>query len=98
MTVTVFERIPDLFVELYDFQFRVWARDFRKRGPRQAILFQRPPGAPLELDEEARVIQHGAWLVAEPQGDGVMKIRPATEQDAELIARHCHEMRGLVLQ
>ena len=96
--ITKFERIPDIFVELYDYQFRVWAEEYRKRGPRQAINFRRPPGAPLLYDGEGRVIQFGAWLVAEPEDNGVMRIRPASDQDEEVIVRHCREMRGSVVQ
>lgn len=95
--LTVFERIPDLFVQLYDAQFQVWAREFRKRGRRQAIEFRRRPGAAVLLDVEGRPIQAGAWLVAEPDGERVV-IRPATEHDAELIERHVRDMRGSVLQ
>ena len=42
--ITVFERIPEFFVELYDAQFQIWAREFRKRGYECAIVFSRPPG------------------------------------------------------
>lgn len=99
--ITAFERIPDLFVQLYDQQFQVWAREFRKRGPKCAIEFQRPRGKPVLLDAGGRPIQAGAWLVAEvdranPDLPKVI-IRPASEQDEELIARHCREMRGEVL-
>jgi hypothetical protein len=32
--LTVFEKIPDLFVQHYDVSFQTWAREFRKRGPK----------------------------------------------------------------
>lgn len=96
--ITVFQQIPDLFVQLYDSSFQVWAREFRVRGPKCAVEFIRVPGAPALLDGEGRAIRKGAWLVAEPQGDGVMVIKPASERDAELIERHTREMRPHVLQ
>lgn len=96
--ITIFEKIPELFIELYDSSFQVWAREFRIRGPRCAIEFIRPPGASALLDPEGRVIRKGAWLVAEPQDDGVMKISPASDLDAEIIERHVREMRPHVLQ
>jgi hypothetical protein len=96
--ITVFERIPDLFVQLYDGAFQMWAREFRARGNRCAVPFARRPGAPVLLDAEGREIVAGAWLEAEHMADGRMVIRPASERDEELIARHVREMRPHVLQ
>lgn len=100
--LTVFERIPDLFVEMYDPQFKVWAAEFRRRGPRQAIEFNPLPGAAPLYDGEGRIIRKGVWLEAEvdpshPQAPRVI-IRPATEHDEEMIARHVREMKPHVLQ
>lgn len=95
--MTVFERVPDLFVELYDSSFQVWAREFRVRGRKCCVEFIRVPGAPALLDGEGRAIRKGAWLVAEFDG-GRMVIKPASERDAELIERHTREMRPHVLQ
>ena len=47
--LTVFEKIPDLFVQHYDSSFQVWAREFRQRGHECAIPFDRKPGAPVIL-------------------------------------------------
>jgi hypothetical protein len=99
--ITVFERIPDLFVQIYDPQFRVWAAEFARRGPKCAIVFDRPPGVPALLDEEGRVVAAGCWLEAEvdrSRSDVRVVIRPASEHDAEMIARHCREMLPHVLQ
>lgn len=100
--ITVFERIPDLFVELYDPQFQTWAREFRTRGTECAIVFNLPPGKVPLLDGEGRRIAAGCWLSAEidrsrPQTPRVI-IRPKTEHDEEMIAKHCREMRLHVLQ
>lgn len=99
---TVFRRIPGLFVELYRPQFEIWAREFRARGKKCAIVFERLPGAPAVLDEAGRPVQAGAWLEAEIDGSNPaaprMVVKPASEHDAELIARHCSEMTGHVLQ
>lgn len=100
--ITIFERIPDLFVEMYDAQFQVWAREFGARGTRQAIVFARAPGVPVLLDAEGRPIVAGVWLQAEvdraPGGAARVVIRPADEHAEELIARHCREMRAHVMQ
>lgn len=52
--ITVFEHIPDIFVERYDMAFRTWASEFRKRGHRCAIPFDKLPGEPTLLDEAGR--------------------------------------------
>ena len=99
--ITVFERMPELFVELYDAQFQTWAREFRVRGTRCAIVFNRASGEATLLDGEGRPIWAGCWLMAEvdrsrPQKPRVI-IRPASEHDEELIARHCVKMRRHML-
>lgn len=93
---TDFKKIPPQFIERYKPQFEVWAREFRIRGKRQAILFERRPGAPSLLDAEGRVIQRGAWLEAEVDRSNPLNVRvvikPATDHDEELIARHTREL------
>lgn len=99
--LTVFEGIPDLFVALYDEQFQLWAREYRKRGAYAAIVFDRPRGTPVILGVDGEPVWHGAWLEAavdrsQPQLPRVV-IRPRTEHDAEMIERHCLEMAPHVL-
>lgn len=99
--ITVFEKIPDQFVQMYDRQFQAWAAEFKKRGRKCAIVFNRPPGAPPILDEEGRVVAAGCWLDAQVEitgGEPHVTIRPASEHDEEMIARHCREMRSFILQ
>lgn len=95
--LTVFERIPDQFVQAYDAQFQTWAREFRTRGPRCCVEFTRPPGTPVLLDGEGRPIKRGAWLVAEvdkskPQEPKIV-IRPADDFAEDVIERHTKEMQ-----
>lgn len=94
--ITVFEKIPDVFVEAYDYQFRVWAAEFRARGARCAIVFGRRAGEAALLDAGGRVVMRGCWLQAEVDRGRVV-IRPASEHDAEMIARHVREFHGAVL-
>lgn len=101
MMVTVFEKIPDLFVELYDQSFQTWAREFRVRGPECAIRFIPVPGEIAILGPDGKPAWKGCWLTAEvdrerPQNPRVI-IRPKTEHDAEMIAKHCAAMRPHVL-
>lgn len=96
--ITVFEKIPDLFVQHYDSSFQVWAREFRTRGRRCAIPFDRAPGVPVILGPDGKPSWKGAWLVAEvdrtePQRPRVV-IKPADEAAAEAIERHTREMAG----
>jgi hypothetical protein len=37
--ITIFEQIPEVFVEHYDAQFQAWGREFRARGELCAIVF-----------------------------------------------------------
>lgn len=99
--ITVFEKIPDLFIEMYDDQFKTWAHEFQKRGPYAAIVFNRVPGRPVILGADGEPVWKGAWLEADvdrsqPQMVRVV-IKPRTEHDAEMIEKHCREMRPHVL-
>lgn len=99
--ITAFERIPELFVEIYNHQFQIWAREFRARGPRCAIVFRPVPGRGVVLDGEGRPVLAGAWLEAEVDrsgGSARVVIRPASEHDQEMIARHCRDLAPHVLQ
>jgi hypothetical protein len=100
--ITVFERIPPIFVELYDAQFRIWAAEFQKRGRKCAIVFNPAPGAKPVFDSEGRIVAMGCWMEADvdlsvPQSPRVV-VRPASEHDEEMIARHCRAMKSHVLQ
>ena len=94
--ITVFEKIPDLFVEMYDAQFAQWAREFQKRGQFAAIVFDRPPGAVPLLGPDGQPIWKGAWFAAEVDRSNQQNIRvvikPRTPHDEEMVDRHCREM------
>lgn len=94
--ITVFEKIPDLFVAHYDSSFQVWAREFKKRGPRCAIPLDRRPGEIPILDAGGRPVMKGAWMVAEVDRtdpkNPKMVIKPEDEFSENLIERHTREM------
>lgn len=102
--LTVFEKIPDLFVDLYDLELKAWARSFKTAGPRRGILLKPVPGAPVRMspNPELGPAMIGVTLVAEYRGTIIgaerMVIRPAEESDEEAIRRHVEEMRDVRLQ
>jgi hypothetical protein len=85
MMLTVFDGIPDIFVERYDALFRKWGREFARRGRKVAIVFDPMPGEERMVDEEGRTVLVGAWLTAEVE-DHWMVVRPASEADRKLHA------------
>ena len=93
--VTVFERIPDSFIELYDVSFQNWAHNFQQVGE-VAIFKLRRPVEPLVLSmNQGRII--GVRLCAEFDNSDPsrprMVIRPQTDADEEAIKRHVVDMR-----
>lgn len=94
--ITVFEKIPDIFVQRYDAQFAQWAREFRTRGHYAAIVFDRMPGQGVVLGPDGEPVWRGAWFEAEvdrSRPDGVrVVIKPRTEHDVEMVERHCREI------
>lgn len=98
--ITVFERIPDLFLQIYDESLQVWAREFKTRGPKQAVQFLPVPGSIPILGPDGKPVLRGAWLVAEVDrslGEPRVIIKPETDRDAEAIDRHVREMARHVL-
>lgn len=92
---TRFEKIPDIFYRIYREQFHQWAREFTKRGVFAAIVFNDPPGVPLRIGEDGNPVWRGAWFEAGVEKTHVGEyfvIRPRTERDEDLVARHAHEM------
>jgi hypothetical protein len=95
--ITVFERIPELFVQHYDMSFQTWGREFKTRGRRCAIPFDRPPGKPVILGSDGMPMNFaGAWLEAEvdrsnPQNIRII-IRPVDDENEQRIEQHTREM------
>ena len=94
--MTLFDGIPDVFVEKYDAQFLEWARDFRTKGAKCAIVFDVLPGQVPALDVAGNLVWAGAWMTAQVEtlrGKRVMVVRPATDWDRNLIETHCWNLR-----
>lgn len=91
--VTVFERVPDRFVELYDAEFQRWAANYSRIGRVGAIKLKRPV-APLVLSADQRQIV-GVRLTADVDKSRLpvrVVIRPQTDADEEAIKRHVVDM------
>jgi len=97
--MTVFDGIPEIFIERYDALFQKWGREFARRGRKVAIVFDRMPDEAAVKDEEGRDVLVGAWLTAEVDvRDRTMVVRPATDWDRHMIDVHCSKLRRWMLQ
>lgn len=94
--LTVFERIPDFFIERYDEELQAWGRNFGKIGPVKSVVLKEGPFADLSPDPEQGAVLLGVKLVAKMERlrDRVT-VAPLGERDEAVIARHCEKMRRL---
>lgn len=92
--LTVFERVPDEFVRLYDGQLQNWARNFRKVGKVAVIKFTRPLSAD-KMGKRATFDRFqivGVRLKADLDA-GRIVVSPQTDEDAEAISAHLADLR-----
>lgn len=91
-TRAVFERIPDEFIEAYDWEIKKWGRNFKQVGRTCDILLRRPHGQPVLLDDNGQEPMIMVQLWAErPRLDGdtvELVIVPQTELDEKKIRQH----------
>jgi hypothetical protein len=94
--LTVFDRIPDFFVERYDEELQAWGRNFGKIGPIKTIVLKEGPFSDLSPDPEQGAVLLGVKLIAkmERSRDRV-EVSPLSERDEEIIRRHCEKMQRL---
>lgn len=93
--LTVFERVPDAFVELYDAQFRAWAGNFQKVGRFAAFRLKRPVEPSVLARDQRRIVGVRLQADLDRRGDEPrMVIRPQTDADEEAINRHVVDMRA----
>jgi hypothetical protein len=100
--ITVFEDIPEIFVDYYNTQFETWGREFRSRGRGKhcAIVFDVLPGQVPTLDVAGNLAWSGAWLTAtleRVRGGQAMVIRPATDWDRNRIEMHSWNLKRVML-
>jgi hypothetical protein len=94
--LTVFERIPDYFVERYNEEICAWGVNLGKIGPVKTIILKEGPFSDLSPAEDQGAILLGVRLIArmEMLRDRVT-VSPFNERDEEIIARHCRKMQAL---
>lgn len=92
--VTEFQRVPETFVDMYDFQFRLWAKHFQKIGKVGAIKFARPLAPMPGMKDQRRIlgVRMEATVDRTPRGV-VVVIKPQTQADEDAILRHVADMR-----
>lgn len=93
--LTVFERIPDYFVERYDGELQAWGANFSKIGAVKTIVLREGGLADLSPNEEQGAVLLAVKLIAKMErGRDRVTVTPLGEQDEALIARHCEKMQA----
>lgn len=99
--VTIFEYrsgrpMPDWFATRYDEELSAWGANFSKIGPIKTIVLKEGHLADLSPDPEQGAVLLGVKLIAEVSSrrDRVT-VRPLSEQDEAIIAKHCEKMQRL---
>jgi hypothetical protein len=95
----VFERVPDLFVQIYHPELTHWAARPDKVGMVATIMLRRPiEPIPFAKDQRRIVgVRLRAHVDKTRTGDLQIVVRPSSEADAEAIARHVVDMRPQIL-
>jgi hypothetical protein len=91
--LTVFERIPEYFVERYDEEIRAWAANFKAIGPVKSIVLKEGRLSDVSPDEQAGAVLRQVKLIAKMERwrDRVT-ITPYEQDDERMIANHCEKM------
>jgi hypothetical protein len=91
-----FERIPEYFVQRYGLELREWGRNLTRIGFIKTIVLREGTLSDLSTDEEQGAVLLGVKLrgrIERLNGDDILwLVRPDTEQDERLIAKHVEKM------
>lgn len=91
--LTIFDRIPDFFVERYDDELTAWGKNFGKIGAVKTIVLREGYLADLSPNEEQGAVLLAVLLVAKMEKFRErVTVSPKTEQDEALIRRHCEKL------
>jgi hypothetical protein len=91
--LTIFDGIPDYFVERYNDELEAWGRNFGKIGPEKHIVLREGYLADLSPSEEQGAVLLVVSLIARMEKFRErVTVSPKTEQDEALIRRHCEKL------
>lgn len=94
--LTVFERIPDFFVERYNEELEAWGRNFGKIGPVKSIVLKEGAFADLSPDPEHGAVLIQVRLMARMERlRGRVTVTPYEDADEAKIRRHCEKLQRL---
>lgn len=97
MITTNFERLPDLFLRVYERHLLAWASDFAKYGPSIEVDLLRAPGSAIDLRVLSRTVRLGARFWKHPvSGDRRITIAPLSGRDAEIVAKHVEALPRII--
>src|SRR5271157_3368733 len=94
--LTVFERIPDYFVERYDGELTAWGRNFGKIGPVKSIMLREGGFSDSSPDpEQGAKLMVVRLLALMERNKQRVTVCPYSDMDEQLIAKHCEKMERL---
>jgi hypothetical protein len=92
--LTIFERIPDFFIERYNEELCVWGRNFQALGCIKSIVLKEGALSDPSPDPEqgaqllrVRLLARFEWLRQR------MTVTPYSDADEMLIAKHCEKLQ-----
>ena len=100
--MTVFERVPEFFVERYNEEMLAWGRNFKKIGPVKQFVLREGVWAASSPDPEQGAVLIAVKLLAtikrgdfgNHDNDRVI-VSPLTDEDEAKIRHHCERMSAL---
>ena len=93
---TVFERIPDYFVNRYDPEICAWGANLRKIGRVKSFILKEGTFADLSPDPELGAVLIQVKLRMEYiQSTNTVRVFPDSDADEEKIRKHCEKMERL---
>lgn len=92
-----FEKLPEAFLLAYQRELMTWAGDLQRRGPVLEIDLWNPPDTTiLSAGHQGKVTLCCDLLVHPVSKKMQMVIRPATEEDAANVRRHCEQLPAIM--
>jgi hypothetical protein len=94
--ITVFERIPDYFIERYNDELCAWGKNFAKIGVVKSIMLREGVFSDSSPNEEQGAKLMVVRLLARMSRQSRrVTVCPFSDMDEQLIAKHCEKMARL---